>query len=205
MEDILQYESLIYSIIGKYSSRYDREDLYQVAMMGLMDAYRHYDSSYDVKFSSYAYYYIVGEVNRYIRESSGLKVSRELIRLKREILKAKEVMEQKLGREPSTLEISLFLEVEESIILDALSATEEVKELDESSDYQKSYDENSPTLMDLRNEIMKLSEEEKQLLFHRYYQDSTQMETAQVLGMSQVQVSRKEGKILQKLRNQLVS
>lgn len=204
MGDILQYESLIYSIIGKYSSRYDKEDLYQVAMIGLMDAYRHYDSSYDVKFSSYAYYYIVGEVNRYIRESNGVKVSRDLIRLKREILKAKEVMEQKLGREPSTLEISLFLEVEESIILDALSATEEVKELEEVQEI-KCYDENRPTLFDLRREIEKLTKEERTLLEKRYYQELTQMETAQLLGMSQVQVSRKENKILQKLRNQLIS
>ena len=82
MEEVLDYEGLIYSIINKYTSRYDKEDLYQVGMMGLIDAYKHYDSSFDTKFSSFAYYYILGEVNKYIRNSSSLKISKSIIELK---------------------------------------------------------------------------------------------------------------------------
>ena len=70
-------------------------------MVGLIDAYKHYDKSFDTKFSTYAYYYIIGEINKYIRESSSLKVSKSLIDLNKNILKTKEVMTQKLGRVPT--------------------------------------------------------------------------------------------------------
>ena len=65
MEQLLEYENLVYSIINKYSG-YDKDDLYQAGIMGLIQAYKNYDSSFNVKFSSYAYYYILGEVTKYI-------------------------------------------------------------------------------------------------------------------------------------------
>ena len=205
MEELLKYEGLIYSVISKYSSRFDKDDLYQVGMMGLMNAYNHYDQKYGTKFSSFAYYYIVGEVNKYIRENSSLKISRDIIELKKEILKAKELMTQRLVRNPSNLELSLYLDVDENKIDDALLATDEVGSLEASMYEEKSYDDTSPTLLDLRSEIEKLSEEEKRLIMERYYHELTQMEAADILGMSQVQVSRKEGKILQKLKHNLVA
>lgn len=203
MEELLDYEGLIYSIIGKYPNRFDKEDLYQVGMIGLMEAYKHYDSSFDTKFSTFAYYYIVGEVNKYIRESSSVKVSKSLIDLKKKILKTKEMMMQRLGREPTNLELSLFLEVEESDIDMALLATEEVDSIDCCYDVFKTYDNTSADVLDLKNEISKLPEEERNLILARYYEELTQSETSKVLGMSQVQVSRKEAKILQKLRTNL--
>ena len=202
MDKLLEYEGLIYSIINKYPKRFDREDLYQVGMLGLIDAYKHYDKNQNTKFSTFAYYYIVGEVNKYIRESSLLKVSRNLIDLKRKIIKTKEVMEQRLGRSPTNLEVALFLEEEESTIEMALQATTDVEVIDENLEGY-SYDDTSPTLMDLRDEINKLSDEEKKLLKARYYNEFTQMETSDILGISQVSVSRKEGKILQKLKTNL--
>ena len=204
MEELLDYEGLIYSIIKNYPSKYDRDDLFQVGMLGLIDAYKHYDKNQNTKFSTFAYYYIVGEVNKYIRESSLLKVSRNIIDLKRKIIKTKEVMEQRLGRIPTNLEVALFLEEEESTIEMALQATTDVEVIDENLEGY-SYDDTSPTLMDLRDEINKLSLEEKKLLKARYYDEFTQMETSNVLGISQVQVSRKEGKILQKLKTNLIS
>ena len=202
MEEILNYEGLIYSIINKYSKRYDKDDLYQVGMLGLIDAYKHYNKNYDTKFSTFAYYYIVGEVNKYIRESSSLKVSRDLIELKKKILKVKEVMTQKLGREPSNLEISLYLEVNEDLINEALIATDEVTSMDEVYNIGD-YDNTGAEILDLKNEIDKLSEEEKKLILSRYYNDMTQSEVSKVLGISQVQVSRNENKILKKLRTSL--
>ena len=202
MEEVLEYEGLIYSIISKYPKRYDRDDLYQVGMIGLIDAYKHYDEKYDTKFSTFAYYYIVGEVNKYIRESSSLKVSRSLIEVKNKVLKAKEVMSQKLGREPTNLEISLYLEVDEELINDALIATDELESLD--NIYNKGIcDDTSADVLDLRSEIDKLPLEEKRLILSRYYNDMTQSETSNLLGISQVQVSRNEAKILQKLRSKL--
>ena len=195
----------MYSIINKYSKRYDYDDLYQVAMLGLIDAYKHYDKSFDTKFSTYAYYYIIGEINKYIRESSSLKVSKSLIDLNKNILKTKEVMTQKLGRVPTKSEIALYLDVEEDLIDTAILATDEIKSLDEIYDNTKFYDDTSPTILDLRSEIEKLSPEEQELLKMRYYEEYTQMETSSILGMSQVQVSRKENKVLQKLKSRLVS
>lgn len=174
-------------------------------MLGLIDAYKHYDKSFDTKFSTYAYYYIIGEINKYIRESSSLKVSKSLIDLNKNILKTKEVMTQKLGRVPTKSEIALYLDVEEDLIDTAILATDEIKSLDEIYDNTKFYDDTSPTILDLRSEIEKLSPEEQELLKMRYYEEYTQMETSNILGMSQVQVSRKENKVLQKLKSRLVS
>ena len=202
MEEVLNYEGLIYSIINKYPKRYDRDDLYQVGMLGLIDAYKHFNKSYDTKISTFAYYYIVGEVNKYIRESSSLKVSRDLIELKKKILKVKDIMIQKLGREPSNLEISLYLEVDEELIDEALIATDEVTSIDEVYNIGD-YDNVSADILDLKNEIDKLPINEKKLILSRYYNDMTQSEVSKELGISQVQVSRNETKILQKLKTNL--
>ena len=203
MEGLLEYDGLIYKIISKYPKRYDRDDLYQVGMLGLIDAYKHYDSSYGAKFSTFAYYYIVGEVNKYIRENSSLKVSKNLVELKKKILECREMMIQKLGRNPTNLEISLYLDVDESLIDSALIATDEVTSIDDNINLIKSYDDTSPEVLDLKREINKLSPDERKLIYARYYEELTQSETSNILGMSQVQVSRNETKILKKLRNSL--
>lgn len=203
MEELLEYEGLIYSIISKYPNRFDKEDLYQVAMIGLIDAYKHYNKNYDTKFSTFAYYYIIGEVNKYIRESNGIKVSKQLIDLKKKIIKAKEIMEQRLGREPSSLELSLFLEVDEKDIDKAILATDDVDSLDNFYDIFKTYDCTSADILDLRSEIDKLPINEKNIILARYYGELTQSETSNILGISQVQVSRNETKILQKLKARL--
>ncbi len=205
MEGLLEYDGLIYKIISKYPKRYDRDDLYQVGMLGLIDAYKHYNSSYDTKFSTFAYYYIVGEVNKYIRENSSIKVSRNLIELKKKILNCREVMTQKLGRMPTNLEISLYLDVSEELIDNALIATDEVASIDDNINMIKYYDETSPDVLDLKGEIDKLSPDERKLIYARYYEELTQNETSNILGMSQVQVSRNESKVLKKLRNNLVA
>ena len=203
MEGLLEYDGLIYKIISKYPKRYDRDDLYQVGMLGLIDAYKHYNSNYDAKFSTFAYYYIVGEVNKYIRENSSLKISRNIIELKKKILECRDVMTQKLGRAPTNLEISLYLDVDISLIDNALVATDEVASIDDNINLIKSYDDTSPEVLDLKGELNKLSSEEKRLIYARYFEDLTQSETSNILGMSQVQVSRSESKILKKLRENL--
>ncbi len=203
MEGLLDYDGLIYKIISKYPRKFDRDDLYQVGMLGLIDAYKHYNSTYGTKFSTFAYYYIVGEVNKYIRENSCVKVSKGLIELKQKILKCREIMTQKLGRKPTNLEVSLYLDEEEEVINNALIATDEVASIDEQINLLKSYDDTSPEVLDLKSEISKLSDEEKKLIYARYYNELTQSETSNILGISQVQVSRSEAKILKKLRENL--
>ena len=205
MEELLDYDGLIYSIINKYSERFDKEDLYQVSMIGLMDAYKHYDRNYDTKFSTFAYYYIVGEVNKYIRESGSLKVSKGLIDLKKKIIKTKEVMTQKLGREPSNLEISIFLDIDENLLDEVMVATDEVDSLDDKYEYVSSYEDTcmKDDILDLRMAIDELDEKDRDLILARYFQDLTQSEVSKVMGISQVQVSRNESKILQKLKTRL--
>ena len=203
MEELLNYEGLVYSIIQRYTKYFEKDDLYQAGMVGLINAYHNFDSSQGTKFSTYAYYYIVGEVNKYIRECSSLKISKDLIDIKKKILRVIDVMTQKLGREPTTLEVSLYLDVSEEMITNALISTDEVVSIDASFDNFKYFDDINAEKLDLREEIEKLSENEKRLIKARYYEDLTQTETSKRLGISQVQVSRNENKILKKLRTNL--
>lgn len=211
MEDLLEYENLVYSIISKYGSYFDRDDLYQVGMIGLIDAYRHFDESLGVKFSSYAYYYIVGEVTKFVRENRSVKVSKDVIKLNSSIEKCRDMMRQRLGREPTDMEISLFLEISEDKIGEVSSLMQEVKSLDFCYDEDVSLynsvmrfdNETRDSVLDLKEAIRNLSSEEKALIDARYYQDMTQSEISKILGMSQVQVSRREGKILEKLKSKV--
>lgn len=209
MEELLNYEGLVYGIIQRYTKYFEKDDLYQVGMIGLINAYHNFDSTQGTKFSTYAYYYVLGEVRKYVRESGLVKVSSDLVKLNQCIEKTSEQMSQRLGREPTTTELSLFLEIDEEKIEEARVAALDVKSLDYSVDealpefYNSvaSYDkETSPEILDLRRELSRLSDEEKNLIVARYYEDMTQSETSRELGISQVQVSRKEGKILEKLR-----
>ena len=208
MDDLLEYENLVFSIIGKSGSYVDKDDLYQVGMIGLIDAYKHFDSGVGVKFSSYAYYYILGEVTKFVRENRSVRVSKDIIKLNGSIERCKDALRQKLGREPTDMEVSLFLEIDEEKIGEVRSCMQEVQSLDFQYDEDvslynsiSSFDNGtSASVLDLRSAISKLSEEEKALIEARYYQEMTQSEASKKLGMSQVQVSRKEGKILEKLR-----
>ena len=209
MEELLNYEGLVYGIIQRYTKYFEKDDLYQAGMVGLINAYHNFDSSQGTKFSTYAYYYVLGEVRKFVREAGLVKVSSDLVKLNQSIEKVREVMSQRLGREPTTTEISLFLEVDVEKIEEARVAALDVRSLDYSVDEElpefynsvAAFDtETTPDILDLRSEIAKLPEEEKSLIIARYYEDMTQSEASRELGISQVQVSRKEGKILEKLR-----
>lgn len=211
------YEKMIYSIAHKYSFGNDFEDLCQQGRIGCMKAMENYDASKGSNnLSSYVYLYIKGEILKYIRENNVIKISKDLISLNNSITKAREVLAQKMMRTPTDEELSLFLEIPLEKINEASIASEYVKSLDyelnddgkemtlyDSISYnEKGYDDN---ILDLREEISKLSEEEKKLIKARYYDDKSQQETSEILGMSQVQVSRNETIILTKLRTKLAS
>ena len=210
MENVLEYENLIYKMINNYKS-FDKEDLYQVAMMGLMKASKNYHKTQDTKFSTYAYYYILGEINNYISTCNSMKISKDILRLNKSLEQAKEAMSQRLNREPSMEELSVFLEVPIEKIEEATIATRQVESLDYTYDEESNLYNNigreeqamSDTILDLKEAINSLTPEEQQLILARYYNGMTQQETSQSMGMSQVQVSRKESKILQKLKTTL--
>lgn len=210
------YTKMIYSIARKYSFGSDFEDLCQVGQIGLIKAYENFNADYGSKFSSYAYTYIKGEMLKYIRENKVIKISKDLINLNKAISNAKEVLTQKMMHIPTDEELALFLEIPEEKITEARLATEYVKSLDyELNDEGKEltmydsirYDEKGydDSILDLREELQLLSEEERNLIIARYYEDKSQQETSKILGMSQVQVSRNENKILTKLKTKLAS
>ena len=214
-DSILNYEKLVYGIVSKYSyNKNDLEDLYQVGMIALQKALENYKEGYNSKFSTYAHFYIKGEVLKYIRENRLIKINKDYMKLNNLINKTKEVLTQKNMKEPSLEEIASFLEISVEKVIEAKMANEYVKSLDyelkdegreldlyDSVGYiETGYDDN---IIDLRNELEKLDDSEKKLITLRYYEDKTQQETSRELGMSQVQVSRSETKILTKLRTKL--
>lgn len=202
---VLDNEKLVYSIINGYNGYYDKDDLYQVGMMGLINASKNYKEELGVKFSTYAYTYILGEVNKFIRENNNVRVSKDVIRLKKSIEKTKDIMRQKLLREPTVTELSLFLEIDEEKILEIESIYQDTASLD-SVDYNnvKMYDKNlNAEILDLKDELDRLPDDEKNLIYKRYFMGMTQTELSHELGISQVQVYRKEDKIFQKLKSNL--
>ena len=210
---IEQYKDRIYKIISRIPY-YDKEDLFQVGCIGLIKAYRNYDPSKNVKFFSYAYKYILGEIKSYVRENRNIKISRDLYKLSGKIEEARNIISQKLMRNPTIDEIALFLEMDPSDIQQALINNYNTTSLDKvvTDDENDAclYDiipdiENmsKEDLLDLKESIDKLDDNSKKLIELRYVGNYTQSETANIMGMTQVQVSRKESKVLQKLYQEI--
>lgn len=212
-EIILANEGLIYKIINKYRNYFELDDLYQVAVMGLIKASKSYNSEYGAKFTSYAYPFILGEVIKYINEYRNVKISKDTAKLYSKILKAIEILSQRLMKMPSNYELSLFLEIDESVIEEVIRANLSVESLDRiiSQDdkdlelYSKfGYCDASIENYPLISELEKLSPLEQAIIQSRYYENMSQSETGTSLGMYQVEVSRREKKILSKLKDNLV-
>lgn len=211
---IIDNEKLIYSIANYFKNYKSREDLYQAGCLGLICAYKKYDSSMNCKFTTYAYPYILGEMRKLVREDKGIKISREISSLNLKIEKAYILLSQKLMKEPTTKEIANFLEIPEYYISEALNSLNRIKSIDEPiNDDGKQLTlqdvvgkaNNIDDLILLRDCLKKLTEEEKKIINNRYINDYTQSETAKIIGMSQVQVSRKEHKVLEKLNQKMVA
>lgn len=213
-ELIIENEGLIYKIINKYRSYFEIEDLYQVAVMGIIKASKNYNSEYGTKFTSYAYPFILGEVIKYINEYRNIKISKDNAKLYSKILKAIEILSQKLMKIPSNYELSLFLEIDEKIIEDVLMSNMAVESLDRiiSQDgkdlelYNKfGYCDSAIDNYPLISELEKLPPIERTIIEARYYNDMSQSEVGQNLGMYQVEVSRREKKILSKLKDNIAA
>ena len=212
MEFIMKYEKLVCKIASKYSCYSNFEDLKQVGMIGLLKAVDKYIPNPQTKFSTYATFWIRGEILEYLRNDKNIKPSKEILALSKKVEICRERLKDKFNREPSVSEIATILEEDEKNVLDAIYAKEFVLSTDyiinqdeEGKDtslydtipyYEMGYDED---ILALHFELDKLSEEEKKIIDLRYYQDMTQSEVSKVLGTNQVNVSRCESKILQKL------
>ena len=234
-EEIIKVNSgLIYMIMNKYFKGYDKDDLYQVGVIGVIKAYNNYKNDHNTKFSTYAFKYIYGEMYNYINNIpqltsaqsvwsgedrydyinniKSIKVSNEYISLYKKICTARNILSQKLMKEPSVNELAMFLEVNPLIIDNVIKAMNKVDSLEKiiSNDgkdlslldtIRDNRDFYNIDYMLLNDEISKLESPYKELIYLRYFEDKTQSEVADILGMNQVEVSRSERKTLKKIKD----
>ena len=210
---IYDNQRLVYSISKYFKNYQNKDDLYQAGYLGIINACKNYNPNQGCKFSTYAYPYILGEMRKLVREDKGLKVSRQISKLNLMIEKAYILLSQKLMRNPSVSEIANYLEIDEYSVNEALMSTGAIKSIDEPIGDDANctlqevigYSENIDDLILLKESLLKLSSKDQELIRNRYINDLTQVETSNVMNMTQVQVSRQEKKILQKLKNQMVA
>ena len=214
MENLIkEYESLIWAIAQKFPYYKNKEDLFQVGCVGLIESYKNFNKDLGTKFSSYAYFYILGEMKKLVREDKNIKISRDINKLNLRIEKVYYLLIQKLNRTPTTKEIAEAINVSEDLVVSALNARNAVQSMEEpinSDGKEITYHEligdkkqDIDMLLDLKYELNNLPDDEKELIYKRYLYNKTQNELARELNTSQVQISRKEQKILSKLRNNL--
>lgn len=207
---------LVWSVVQRFMNRgYEPEDLFQIGCIGLLKSVDKFDLSYDVKFSTYAVPMIIGEIQRFLRDDGTLKVSRSLKETANKVRKMKDELSKTLGRLPTVSEVAERLGITPEDVVFAQEANKPPASIHETV-FEN--DGDPITLMDqiaddsgerwfdklaLVEAIEGLNERERLIVFLRYYRDKTQSEVASRLGISQVQVSRLEKKILQSIRDQI--
>ncbi len=208
---ILENEKLIYKIAGYFKDYISIEDLYQAGCIGIIKASKNYQNDKNTKFTTYAYSYILGEMKELVREEKPLKISKEILSLRNKIEKAKVLLTQKLMHEPTNEELSLFLEIPISRVDEILNSNIYVSSIDDGygdtnmlmHEIISSPNIDADALIMLKESIETLEEPERSIMIERYYKDMTQSEVAEDLGLKQTFVSRREQKVLQKLRQRV--
>ena len=212
-EMIQQNMGLVHACAHKFKGRgIEYEDLFQAGCMGLIKATDAFDESRGVRFSTYAVPVILGEMRRLFRDGGTVKVSRTLKELSLKAVRTKERLSIEMGREPTVSELASALDLEVSAVVEALSAATPALSLtgsDEEGAPQidlpvQSPEEELSDRISLRQVLSLLEKKDQMLIQLRYFQGKTQVETARALDMTQVQVSRREKKILLRLRELLL-
>lgn len=203
-ELILNNENLIYSVIHKFRSK-DYDDLYQAGCVGLIKAYKNFKNNLNVKFTSYAYNYILGEIYSYLINNRTIHLSPMNIKLLNSINKARDVLTNHLGRSPTTTELCAFCEID----LKKYIELQNMMTID-SLDYEYNSIDlynfvanetlSKDILIDLKNALNSLTKDEKRLINARYFNNYTQSQLAKKYNTNQVKISREEKKILNKLK-----
>lgn len=209
---------LIWSIVRRFNNRgYELEDLFQIGSIGLMKAIDKFDTSFEVKFSTYAVPMITGEIKRFLRDDGLIKVSRSIKENGAKIKQARERLQAERGRDITLQELSEETGMERAEIVMALEANGEVESiyktyapengketcLADRLPQEKDSHEVLINHMLLEQLLKELKKEERQLIQMRYFEECTQMQVAEKLGISQVQVSRMEKKILLSMRKKI--
>lgn len=220
MTDLIEKnKGLIWSIVKRFRDRgYELEDLYQVGTMGFIKSIKRFDSNFDVRLSTYAVPYILGEIKRYLRDDGPIKVSRSIKEMGIKAMEIKNEYYQKTGEEIRIEELAEKLNTNKEEIALALEAFKPMNSIEEQLYDEK--EEGGVTLLDrmasnidemamvtnklcLEQVLENLKEQEKQVILLRYYKGKTQSEIAKILGITQVQVSRIEKRTLEHMRIKL--
>ena len=210
-ELILQNNNLIYSLVSKFPYFKDKEDLYQTGVIGLIKASKNYNPNLNIKFSTFAYNFIYGEMYNYVISTRNIKINKDIIRLGKKIKEFIDKHKQVRGYEPSIKSISDILGIKESKIIEVMETTKQTSSIDDElgdkymfENIQTSNRLSNDILIDLKNNLNSLEEDEKEIIKYRYIDDLTQDEVAKKLKMNQVKVSRLEKKILNKLKEKML-
>ncbi len=209
---------LIKSVVKRYLNKgIEYDDLYQLGSLGFLKAINNFDKSFNVKFSTYAVPMIAGEIKRYMRDTGVMKVSRSVKTLAFKINKFIDNYSAEYDKSPTIDEIAVAMNVDSQEVVYAMESGRQILSLNvDVSDgdgkqltlEEKISDENNyDNVVDnivLYKAIGKLSERERKIIMLRYFRDKTQKEVADVLGVSQVQVSRLENKIIEKIKNNIL-
>ena len=208
---------LIWCVVKRFYGRgTEAEDLFQIGSIGLLKAIDKFDVSYDVKFSTYAVPMISGEIKRFLRDDGMIKVSRSLKELSYKSLQVREELTARLGREPTMEELSVEMGVEKEELVQAMEAGGEVESLyrpihqkegseirllDKLEEKEKREDKILDCMV-LKQLLETLDSQERRLIYLRYFAEKTQSDVGKIMGISQVQVSRMEKRIIDRLRKQ---
>lgn len=218
LEKIIEANTgLIWSIVKRFSGRgHLQEDLYQIGCIGLIKAVQRFDESYNVKITTYSVPYIIGEIKKFIRDDGLIKVSRSVKELATKINEIQRQNIVKKGEELQITEIASMLNVSKEEIIVALDAIRRPESIDEEIydeqagetkisriSLNKDETENTINKICIQELIDELNSKEKQIIILRYFKGKTQNEVAKILGVSQVQISRTEKKILTEMRKKI--
>ncbi len=217
---IEQNLGLVRHIVKRFLGRgYEAEDLFQIGVIGLIKAIDKFNTEYQVKFSTYAVPLITGEIKRFIRDDGMIKVSRNLKENGMKVMHARESLVRKWGREPSVDEVAgeaalsveeVLLALEANVQVDSIYKSvyqndgNEIFMVDQLADKNGSAHEEVLNHLLIHQLLEGLGREEQKLIIWRYYQDKTQTEVAKMMGISQVQVSRMEKRILLGMRQKML-
>ena len=206
---------LVHSCAKRFKGKgVDYEEMYAAGCVGLIKAYDAFDHSRGVQFSTYAVPVILGEIKKLFRDGGMIKVTRSVKELSLKVNYTREYLQKQMGQEPTVKEIADYLSVSGEDVAQAITASTPPMSLTaifEEEDGQCEFDipvdsseESLANMMGLKYAISELDAEEKQLIWLRFFQNKTQAVTAQILGKTQVQISRQERKIIQKMRNKFM-
>ena len=206
-EIILDNRNLIYSVIHRFKGT-DYDDLFQSGCIGIINAYKNFRPDDNIKFTTYAYPFIVGEIYKHIINNRNIHMSPMNIKLSNSVKKAEDTLAIHLGREPTDNEICEFLEIDLYKLYEIrnMNKTESLDyDYEDSNLYNFISDNNmsKDELIDLKDALNSLTKEEKLFIKERYFNNITQSEMARIYNTNQVKISRNEKKILMKLREKI--